>query len=78
LDLDADTYTNRVTFEIKDNTVFILEGVLLFRPPIDGLIDYRIFLDVSFDDVSFSVLFTRNPWFLQKHLKTKRFSQHFC
>jgi hypothetical protein len=49
--LDADTYTNRVTFEIKDNTVIILEGVLLFRPPIDGLIDYRIFLDVSFDEV---------------------------
>ena len=51
LDLDADTYSNEVTFEVGDSTIIIIEGVLLYRPPIDELIDYRVFLDVSFDEV---------------------------
>ena len=51
LDLDTDTYTNTKTFEVTGNTVMIVEGVLLYRMPLDDLFDYRIFLDVSFDEV---------------------------
>lgn len=31
--------------------VVIAEGVMIFRPPLDEFFDYRIFLDVSFDEV---------------------------
>ena len=51
LDLDADTYTNEKTFQANDNTVIIVEGVLLYREPLDEYFDYRIFLDISFDEV---------------------------
>ena len=51
LDLDADTYTNEKTFQANDNSVIIVEGVLLYREPIDMFFDYRIFLDITFDEV---------------------------
>ena len=51
LDLDADTYSNEILFESNENTIIIIEGVLLYRQPIDELIDYRVFLDVGFDEV---------------------------
>jgi phosphoglycolate phosphatase len=50
-DLDTDAYTNNRTFVVTGNTVIIVEGVLLYRPPLDALFDYRIFLEVSFDEV---------------------------
>lgn len=51
LDLDSDKYTKRVRYRAGTQTVIILEGVLLFREPIDPFIDYRIYLDISFDEV---------------------------
>lgn len=51
LDLGTDTYTNKKHYQTNDETVVILEGVLLYRPPIGGLIDYKVFLDISFDEV---------------------------
>ena len=51
LDLDADTYTNEKTFQANGNTVIIVEGVMLYRQPIDMFFDYRIFLDITFDEV---------------------------
>jgi phosphoglycolate phosphatase len=51
LDLATDTYTNRKHYKTNDETIVIVEGVLLYRPPIDGLIDYKVFLDISFDEV---------------------------
>jgi len=40
-----------MTFDIGDDAVIIVEGVLLFRPPLDGLFDYKVFLDVTFEEV---------------------------
>jgi phosphoglycolate phosphatase len=51
LDLDLDTYTKKLTVRTTRNTIIILEGVLLYRPPINNLIDYRIFLDIDFIEV---------------------------
>jgi len=51
LNLDTDTYTNIKRYRTSEKTVVILEGVLLFRPPIECLIDYKIFLDIGFDTV---------------------------
>ena len=31
--------------------MIIVEGTLLFRPPVDKLLDYRVFLDVEFDEI---------------------------
>ena len=50
LDLDTDTYTNKKSYEVKGNTVIIVEGVLLYSPPLDELFDYRIFVDITFDE----------------------------
>lgn len=51
LDLDTDEYTNRKRFAAGRNTIVIVEGVLLYRPPIDQYFDYKIFLDIEFDEV---------------------------
>lgn len=51
LNLNADAYTNSKTFEAREDTIIIIEGVLLYRPPLNALFGYRIFLDVSFDEV---------------------------
>lgn len=51
LDLDTDTYINKKHYTSNNKTVVIVEGVLLYRPPIDGLFDYKVFLDISFEEV---------------------------
>lgn len=51
LDLDTDTFTRKRRYVIGRNTIVLLEGVLLYREPLDGYFDLRIFLDVSFDEV---------------------------
>lgn len=51
LDLDLDTYTKKLPIKTSRKTIIILEGVLLYRPPICSLIDYRIFLDIDFNEV---------------------------
>ena len=51
LDLDTDEFSRSVTFEIGRDTAVILEGVLLYRPPLDEYFDCRIFLDVGFDEM---------------------------
>lgn len=51
LDLDADEYSNIKHFCADGDTIIILEGVLLYREPIDKYFDYRIFLDVTFEEV---------------------------
>ncbi|MHB1485036.1 MAG: HAD hydrolase-like protein [Saccharofermentanales bacterium] len=51
LDLSTDTYTNKKRFFTDKNTIVILEGVLLYRPPLDQFFSYRIFLDIGFDEV---------------------------
>lgn len=51
LDLDTDTYSKAIHYDIKLETVVIIEGVLLFRPPLLEYLDVKVFLDVSFDEV---------------------------
>jgi Predicted phosphatases len=51
LNIDTDTYINKKRYKSNDETIIIVEGVLLYRPPIENLIDYKIFLDINFDEV---------------------------
>lgn len=51
LDLDRDTYTNRQTFRSSGETIILVEGVMLYRPPVDPFFDYRVFMDISLDQV---------------------------
>ncbi len=50
LDLERDAFTERRHYRIGPDTVVIVEGTLLFREPIDGYLDLRVFLDVEFDE----------------------------
>ncbi len=51
LDLATDTETRQKRYHIDRDTLVVLEGVLLFRPPIDAYIDCRVSLHVTFDEV---------------------------
>ena len=51
LDLKSDKYDKKLKLEIHADTLVILEGVLLFKPPLDAWFDERVFLDISFDEV---------------------------
>jgi phosphoglycolate phosphatase len=51
LDLDKNDYTVTKNFQASADTIILLEGSLLFREPVDKYLGYRIFLDVSFDEV---------------------------
>ena len=51
LDLNEDTFTQRKHYQASPGTVLLIEGTLLFREPIDKYFSYRIFLDISFDEV---------------------------
>jgi len=46
IDLGSGRYTKTVPFDIDEQTVVLLEGVLLFRPPLLRYLDYKIFLDI--------------------------------
>lgn len=51
LDLETDEFTNSQHYDIAENALILLEGTLLYRPPIDQYIDVRIFLQIPFDEV---------------------------
>ncbi|MBN1872854.1 MAG: hypothetical protein JXA33_01380 [Anaerolineae bacterium] len=51
LDLDADTPSTVRHYTIRHDTIVLVEGVLLFRPPIDVYFDRRVFLHIPFDEV---------------------------
>lgn len=51
LDLDADTPTAIRRYTVRCETIVLVEGVLLFRPPIDAYFDLRVFLRIPFDEV---------------------------
>lgn len=50
LDLDSDTFTKKRHVHIEPGSIVIIEGVLLFREPLDRFLDYRVFLDISADE----------------------------
>lgn len=51
LDLDTDEYRNRVTYRVEEDAVLLIEGVLLFRPPVLSFLNGTIFLDIPFDEM---------------------------
>jgi len=51
LDLESDTHTNHKDYTCNDESIVLLEGVLLFRPAINKWLDFRIYLDITFEDV---------------------------
>lgn len=51
VDLESDTQTNKNRYKIEKETIVILEGVLLYRHPIEKYFDYKIYLDIEFEEV---------------------------
>ena len=51
LDWTAGDYVRQVRFDIDSDTIVLLEGVLLFREPLIEYTDYRIFVDITFDEM---------------------------
>lgn len=47
VDLNTNQFTNTIRFDIDDQTIVLLEGVLLFRQPLLPYLDYRVYLDIS-------------------------------
>lgn len=43
LDLDTDEYRNRVTYRVEEDVILLIEGVLLFRPPVRSFLNGTIF-----------------------------------
>ena len=51
MDLNSDTFILKRKYDISEQTIVLLEGVLLYRQPLEDLIDFKIFLDIDFDEV---------------------------
>lgn len=51
VDLESDTRTNKNRYKIEKETIVIIEGVLLYRHPIENYFDYKIYLDIEFEEV---------------------------
>lgn len=51
LNLDTNKYKNVRHYRIDNETVVLVEGVLLFRPPLAEYLDGKVFLYVDFDEV---------------------------
>jgi phosphoglycolate phosphatase-like HAD superfamily hydrolase/uridine kinase len=50
LDLPADKYSIEKEYSFNHNTIVIFEGVFLFRKELSPYIDYKIFLDIPFEE----------------------------
>lgn len=51
IDLGTGQFTNHIHFSIDENTIVLLEGVLLLRPPILDYLGYTIYLDISTEEM---------------------------
>jgi len=51
LNLDTDKYENLIHYRIDSQTIVLLEGTLLFRPPIGEYIEGKVFLHVDFEEM---------------------------
>jgi phosphoglycolate phosphatase len=51
LDLITDKLSKKRHYYVNKESIVIVEGVLLYRPPIDKYFNARIFLDITFDEV---------------------------
>jgi uridine kinase len=50
LNLETDKFDTARNYNIKPDTVVILEGVFLFRKELAPFIDYKVYLDISFQE----------------------------
>jgi uridine kinase len=50
LNPDTDEYDSAKKYRFSENTVVLFEGVFLFRKELSPYIDYKIFLDISFEE----------------------------
>lgn len=50
LDLDTDQYTVSKRYSIGPDTIVICEGVFLFRKELAPFIDYKVYLDIPFEE----------------------------
>jgi uridine kinase len=50
LDYRTDRYENEIEFTFTPETIVIFEGVFLFRKELTSYIDYKIFLDITFEE----------------------------
>jgi phosphoglycolate phosphatase len=73
IDLDADTPTAIRRYTIHRDTIVLVEGVLLYRPPIDIYFDLRIFLHISFDEVLRRAIARDIPHYGDDYLERYRF-----
>lgn len=51
VDLNTNQFANTIHFDIDESTVVLLEGMLLFRPPLLGYLDRTVYLDISADEM---------------------------
>lgn len=51
LNLETDEFINNKRYVIYKDTIVLFEGVLLYREPLNQYFDFRIFIDISFDEV---------------------------
>ena len=51
LNLDTDKYENAIHYSIDKETVVLIEGVLLFRPPLSQFLEGKVYVNISFDEV---------------------------
>ncbi|MCL2697973.1 MAG: hypothetical protein FWE74_07815 [Oscillospiraceae bacterium] len=50
LDVDTDQFENVRQYKIDEDTVVLLEGFLLFRPPMLDYLDGKVYLHIDFDE----------------------------
>jgi len=50
LDVDTDKFENVRQYKIYEDTVVLLEGFLLFRPPMLEYLDGKVYLHIDFDE----------------------------
>ncbi|MCL2638925.1 MAG: hypothetical protein FWD48_11230 [Oscillospiraceae bacterium] len=50
LDVETDKFENIRHYKIDEETIVLIEGFLLFRPPMSEYIDGRIFLHIEFEE----------------------------
>lgn len=51
LNLETDKYENKIHYDIDESTILLIEGVLLFRPPLTEYIDGKIYLHIDYDEI---------------------------
>lgn len=51
LDLNSDKYEVRKHYSCDQSTIVLFEGVFLFRPELAPYINYKVFLDISFEEL---------------------------